>query len=275
MGVLFNGSIIGEEDAVLLVSDKAIWFDFGVYESIKVIQGKAFYADKHIARFFRSAECIGMKMGFSQKEVLEWISMFISHEKLDNALLRLFAYGDTEKNKQVRIYVFALGLTFYPNSFYSLGAKAITYPGERFMPDSKSFNLLLNFLAYKKAQENEAIEALLIDKEGFVREGTRSNLFIIEKNIIVTPPASQVLLGVTRDLLMQWVRKKDWIVIEEKISKVRLREAREVMITSTSMNVMPIVMIDNQQVGDGKVGERTRELYLLFREKQREYSKKM
>ncbi len=275
MGVLFNGSIIDGKDAVLPVSDKAVWFDFGVYESIKVIQGKVFYADKHIARFFHSAECIDMEMGFSQEEVIKWVTMFIIHEKLENALLRLLAYGDIEKNKQARIYIFALGLTFYPNILYSKGAKAITYSGERFMPDSKSFNLLLNFLAYKKAQENEAIEALLIDKEGYVREGTRSNVFIIEKDMIVTPPASQVLLGVTRDLLMQWVAEKGWSVTEEKLTNARLCDAQEVMITSTSMNVMPIVTIDNQRVGSGMVGERTRELHLLFRGKQREYYKKM
>ena len=275
MRVLFNGSIIDEKDAVLPVSSKAVWFDFGVYESIKVIQGKAFYPDKHLARFFRSAECIDMEMGFSQEEVLKWITMFIGHEKLDNALLRLFAYGDTEKNEQACIYIFALGLTFYPNTLYSQGAKAITYSGERFMPDSKSFNLLLNFLAYKKAQENGAIEALLIDKEGHVTEGTRSNIFILEKGMIVTPPASQVLAGVTRDLLMQWVAEKGWIVTEEKISKVRLCDAEEAMITSTSMNVLPITTIDSQQIGSGIVGERTRALHLLFREKQRKYYKKL
>lgn len=271
MRVLYNGSIIDEEKAVLPVSDKAVWFDFGVYESTKVIKGKAFYPEKHIGRFFNSARLIGMEMGFFEREVLGWINKFINDEKLDNALLRLFAYGDTEENKKARIYIFALGLTFYPNTFYSQGIKAITYTGERFLPQSKNFNMLLNFSAFRLAQDKGAVEALLINRDGFVLEGTRSNLFIVEKERIITPPAEHVLSGVTRDLLIQWTREKNTPVAEEKITKERLYNAKEVMITSTTMNVLPVVSIDEKKIGSGAVGEKTRELYLLFREKQREY----
>lgn len=273
MRVLHNGSLIEETKAVLPVSDKAVWFDFGVYESTKVIAGSAFYPEKHIERFFQSAKLIGMNMGFQPEEVLGWITKFIAEEKLDNALLRLFAYGDTEENKQARIYIFGLGLTFYPNTFYSQGTKAIIYPGERFLPQSKNFNMLLNFSAFRLAQEKKAIEALLVNRDGFVTEGTRSNLFIVEKDRIVTPPAEDVLSGVTRDLLIQWAYEKNISIGEEKIAKERVYKAAEIMITSTNMNVMPVVMIDDRKIGSGTVGEKTRELRLLFREKQREYYK--
>lgn len=273
MRVLYNGSLIEEKNATLPVSDKAVWFDFGVYESIKVIKGRPFYPEKHIERFFNSANIIGMRMGFSEEEVFGWIIRFIAEEKLNNALLRLFAYGDTEENKQARIYIFSLGLTFYPNSFYSQGTKAITYPGERFLPQSKNFNMLLNFLAYRAAREKKAIEALLIDRNGFVTEGTRSNLFIVEEDRIVTPPQEDILNGATRDLMIEWARAQNIPIPEEKISKERLFKTKEVMISSSAMNIMPIVIIDEQKIGDGKVGEKTRELLLLFREKQREYFK--
>lgn len=273
MKVLHNGSIIEEENATLPVSDKAVWFDFGIYESTKVIGGHAFYPEKHIERFFNSAKLIGMQMGFGEEEVLGWVNKFIAEEHLDNALLRLFAYGDTEENKQARIYIFGLGLTFYPNTFYSQGTKAITYIGERFIPQSKNFNMLLNFSAFKQAQENNAVEALLVNRDGFVTEGTRSNLFVVEKEQITTPPAEDVLNGVTRDLLIQWAQEKHISVSEEKILKERVLNASEVMITSTTMNVMPIVKIDERKIGDGGVGEKTRQLLLLFREKQREYFK--
>lgn len=271
MHVLYNGSFIEEKNATLPVSDKAVWFDFGVYESTKVIAGQPFYPEKHIGRFFHSASLIGMEMGFSEKEVFGWITKFIKEEKLDNSLLRLFAYGDTEENKQARIYIFALGLTFYPNTFYSQGTKAITYPGERFLPQSKNFNLLLNFSAFRLAQQKGAVEALLVTRDGLVTEGTRSNLFIVEKEKIVTPPAKDILSGVTRDLLIQWAQEKNISIVEEEIAKERVYNATEVMITSTTMNVMPVVMIDERKIGSGTVGEKTRELHLLFREKQREY----
>lgn len=274
MRVIFNGSLIDEKDAQLPVSDKAVWFDFGIYESIKVIQGKAFYPDKHVKRFFHSAALINLQMGFIEQQVLQWIDMLIKNENLDNALLRLFAYGDTEKNEQARIYMFSLGLTFYPNLFYSQGAEAITYTGERFLPESKSFNMLVNFLAFKKARDGNAIEALLVNKNGFVGEGTRSNLFIVEKNQIFTPPVKDVLNGVTRELLIEWTAENNIIINEQKISKEQLYSATEVFITSTSMNIMPIVMIDQKQIGNGTVGEITKNLHQLFRKKQREYFKK-
>lgn len=273
MRVLYNGSLIEEKNAVLPVGDKAVWFDFGVYESTKVIAGQAFYPEKHIERFFHSANLIGMEMGFTEEEVLGWIHKFIAEEKLDNALLRLFAYGDTEENKQARIYIFGLGLTFYPNTFYSQGTKAITYPGERFLPQSKNFNMLLNFSAFRLAQEKKAIDALLVNRDGLVTEGTRSNLFIVEKDRIITPPSEDVLSGVTRDLLIEWAQEKNISIVEEKIAKERVYNATEVMITSTTMNVMPIVMVDDRKIGNGNVGKKTRELHLLFREKQREYYK--
>ncbi len=274
MKVLLNGSLIDEKEAVLPVSDKAVWFDFGVYESIKVLGGRAFFPEKHVGRFFQSAKLIDLEMGFSGKEVLGWIELFIAHEKLDNSLLRLFAYGDTEKNTRARIYIFALGLTFYPNTFYSQGAEVITFHGERFLPESKSFNLLLNFLAFKEAQQKKSIEALLVNREGFVNEGTRSNVFIIEKDQVITPPVEYVLNGVTRDLLITWALERKIIVQEERITAGRLFNADEVFITSTGMNVMPIVRIDEKLIGDGNVGEMTRTLHLLFRERQREYFKK-
>lgn len=273
MRVLYNGSIIEEAKAVLPVGDKAVWFDFGVYESTKVIQGKAFYPEKHIERFFHSANLIDMKMGFGEQEVLEWIKRYIAEEKLDNALLRLFAYGDTEENKQARIYIFSLGLTFYPNTFYSKGTKAITFPGERYLPQSKNFNMLLNFSAFRLAQQTGAVEALLVNRDGLVTEGTRSNLFIVEKDRIVTPPSEDVLSGVTRDLLIQWAHEKNISIGEENITKERVYKAKEVVITSTNMNVMPLVTIDERKIGSGTVGEKARELHLLFREKQREYYK--
>jgi D-amino acid aminotransferase len=274
MRVLFNGDLIEEKDAVLPVSDKAVWFDFGVYESIKVVGGRAFYPEKHVERFFQSGEIIGLELGVLQKAVLDWIDVFIESEKLDNALLRMLAYGDAEKNERTRIYIFALGLTFYPHTFYSEGTEAITYVGERFLPESKSFNLLMNFLAFREAQKKKAIEALLIDRDGFVTEGTRSNVFIVEKNQVVTPPAGYVLNGVTRDLLLGWASERDIVVKEEKVRLERLFKASEVFITSTGMNVMPVVRVDGKVIGNGNVGEVTRKLYLLFRERQREYFKK-
>lgn len=273
MAVFYNGSIIDEANATLPISDKAVWFDFGVYESLKVIKSRAFYPQKHVERFFHSANIIGMKIGFSEEEVLEWIRVFIEKEHLDNALLKLFAYGDTEKNAQARVYIFSLGLTFYPNTFYSQGTAAVTYQAERFLPQSKNFNMLANFIALRDARQKNAIEALLVDQGNFVTEGTRSNLFIVEKGNIITAPSQDILGGVTRDLLIKWASEKNIPVREEKILKERLYNASEAIITSTSMGILPVVSIDERKIGLGTVGEITRQLQLLFREKQREYYK--
>lgn len=245
MKVIFNGKIIEEKDANVSVMDKGYFFDFAVYSSVKVIQGKLFFPKYHVVRLFESAKLVGIKHNFSEKEVLSWIDKLVEINKLKDNLLKVLLIGDPDGNDQVKLFIFPVsGLTYYPSKLYKQGAKVITYHGERRIPQSKTKDLLMSHLAFKEAKEKGALDALLIDQDGNVREGTRTNFFAIKDKTIFSAPKDDILEGVTKKIVLE-VSKKDFNIKYEKISLANIRNYEEFFITSTSMNIMPIKQIDD------------------------------
>ena len=243
--IIFNGKIIEEKDANVSITDKGYFFDFAVYSSIKVVQGKIFFPDYHVARLFESAKLIGLKHNFSEREILNWLNKLTEINKIKDSLLRAVLIGDTDTNAKAKLFIFPIsGLTYYPSKLYKRGAKVITYHGERLIPPSKTKNLLMSFMALREAKDKRAIEALLVDRLGNIREGTRTNFFAIKGKTIFTAPDDGVLGGITRKIILEII-KKDFEIKHEDIPLNRLKNYDEFFITSTSMNVMPIRQIDD------------------------------
>ncbi len=299
MNVSVNGNIVLQNEALITIADKAVWYDFGVYENIKVLQGTLMWPEMHMKRLRASAETIGLELGETEETLLRWVREY-AHDAVGaenfqplqdrNRLIKICAYGDADKNTRATIYMFAIGLTFYPDRFYAKGVAAITFAGERHLPNAKSMDTLLNFLAFREAKEKETFEALLIDHEGNIREGSRSNLYIIEHmrtahiadqrgsntqiyadSVVITPPLPDVLEGVTRILVLKLLKENNIPFREERISKSRLMAADEVFVTATSSNVMPVVEIDEKKIGAGTPGEVTKKIIKLYREMQKKY----
>lgn len=262
--VIFNGKIIDESEAKISIADKGYFFDFTVYSSIKVIQGKLFFPEYHVDRLFESAKLIELKHEFKKDEVISWLYKFVEINKIKDALLRIILIGDPDNDSAAKLFIFLVGgLTFYPDKFYKQGVKVITYYGERLIPNAKTKNLLLNFIAYREANKKNALEALLIDSKGNIREGTRSNFFAIKGKTIFTPPASKVLEGVTKKIILEIV-KNNFEVREAEIPLRDIKNYEEFFISSTSMNVMPIRQIDDIIFKTNF--EKTRLIEKLFRE---------
>ncbi|OGL79163.1 hypothetical protein A3J43_03155 [Candidatus Uhrbacteria bacterium RIFCSPHIGHO2_12_FULL_54_23] len=271
MKVSVNGTIFEQKDALVSIADKAVWYDFGVYENIKVLQGKIMWPEMHTYRLFKSAEIIGLHIGEEKERILQWVRNYAEVQKLKDHIIKICVYGDADKNARATVYMFAIGLTFYPDQFYAQGVKAITYQGERNFPTAKSMDTLVNFIAFRTAKERGAFEAILIDREGNAREGSRSNLYIVEKETIITPPLEDVLEGVTRVLVLKLLEENEIPFKEERISKDRLMAADEIFITATSSNVMSVTEIDQQKIGAGAPGEATKQIIQLYRTMQKEY----
>lgn len=241
---IINGEIIEKEKAVIPIYHKGYFFDFAVYSSIKVLNGKTFFPRYHVERLFHSAKIIGLSHNFKVEEVLSWIEKLREKDQLTNSLLRIVLVGDPDGKEKPLLYIFSVsGLTFYPDKWYRQGVKVITYCGERFLPQAKTTNLLLNFLALETAKKQNALEALLLDREGNIREGTRSNFFAIKGNYIFTPPKEKVLEGITQKILFM-ATKGIFSIVYQDISLKTIKEYEECFISSTSMNIMPIRQID-------------------------------
>jgi len=243
--VILNGKPIEEDKANISVFNKAMFFDFGVYDSMKVVKKKPFFLEFHVDRLLKSAEIIKLKHGFSKREILEWIKLLVEKNDLENAMLRFLLLGSGGKNEKPKLFIFSVGLIFYDKKDYKKGVKVITYKGERNIPQAKSKDLLINFLALREAMDSNAKDALLVDTDGFVREGTRTNFFAIKNNILYTAPLDDVLEGVTRKIVIMVAKKNNIKLIEKKIKLKELKDYDEFFITSTSMNILPITQIDD------------------------------
>src|SRR3989338_8983337 len=264
MKVCINGILAGEKDAVIPIAYKAYFYDFAVYSSLKVINGKVFSPEFHVDRLFESAQAIGLEHGFTKKDVLEWIDLTIKENSLADALLRLLLIGDADGGANARLYVIPLaGVTYYPESSYSKGVKTVSYRGERRIPTAKTKDLLLGFLAMKRAKAQDAIEALLIDNDGNIREGTRSNFFAIKGNALISPPKEEILEGVVHKIVVG-LAQKSMEVRFEKIPLARIGEYDECFLTSTLFSIMP-----DRQIGGTLLPTefgKTRELQKLLKQ---------
>jgi branched-chain amino acid aminotransferase len=257
-----NGVLVKKEDANISVFNKSLFFDFAVYSNIKVVQGKMFLPDFEIERLFESAKIIGIEHNFEKEKILEWGEKLIEANNLKDSLIRLLLIGP-QKDSESILFLFSVGLTFYPSKFYNQGVKVATYLGERTFPNVKSKDLLLGYVAYGKSAKENAIDALLIDKDGNIREGTRSSFFAVKDNTLIMPPKEKILEGITRKIMAE-VAEKIMKVKEENIPLKDIKKYDEFFITGTTLNVMPIREIDGIDVWKGC--EKTKELQRLFKE---------
>lgn len=261
--VIKNGELIEKDKACISIYNKALFFDFAVYSNIKVVQGKMFLPELEIEKLFESAKIIGIEHNFTKEHIIEWAAKLIRENGLTDALIRILLMGP-EKEMEPILFLFPVGLTFYPDEFYNRGIKLITFEGERLFPTSKTKDLLLCYIAYREAVKHEAIDALLVDRNKNIREGTRSSFFVIKDNTLIVPPKEKVLEGVTRKIILDIV-SKIMRIKEKDIPLKKIKEYDEHFITGTTLNVMPVKQIDNIILRK-EVGEKVRELQKLFRE---------
>jgi len=258
-----NGQLIPQAKANISVYNKALFFDFAVYSNIKVVAKKMFWPELEIEKLFDSASLIGLKHQFKTKAVVGWAKDLIKKNKLENALIRVLLIGP-EMGTAPILFLFDVGLTFYPDNFYRKGVKVITCCGERFLPMAKTKNLLMQYLAYDQAAKANALDALLIDDNGNINGGTRSSFFAIKNNTLISSPESKVLAGVTQKIILAIAPK----IMKVKIADIALAQIKdydEYFLTATTLNVMPVRQIDELVLAQS-VGEKTKALMRLFKE---------
>lgn len=241
-----NLELIDEKDAVIPVTQRELFSSFGVYESIKVLDGKAEHVKDHLERLFESARILKLEHGFKINEVISSINLLIE------------ANGDIEVSLKLQLiggsipclFAFTTELPVYPKEYYTYGAKVISFIGERIYPHAKSNCLLINYMAAREASIAGALDAILIDRSGIALEGSKSNLFAVKSGTLFTSE-EDVLYGVTRKRAIEIAEKLEFKVDFKKIALKDIKELRydEVFITSTSMGAIPVKTIDGISIG--------------------------
>ncbi|MBP1915286.1 D-amino-acid transaminase [Lederbergia galactosidilytica] len=273
--VLVNDQLIERTEAVIDIEDRGYQFGDGVYEVIRIYDGMAFTADEHLDRFFHSAEKIKMEMPFDKQQMLQFIEQLIKENNLqDGSIYMQVTRGATARNHLFPGKDIKPVLTAYtkevarPEEKLENGVKAMVTEDIRWLRcDIKSLNLLPNVLAKQEAKEQDCYEAIL-HRNGTVTEGSSSNAYIIKDGKIITHPATNLILnGITRQVILQLCQANQIPVAEEEFHLDDLKTADEIFVSSTTSEVMPIVQLDGQSIGDGKPGPLTKKLQSLFLEK--------
>jgi len=245
------------------VDDLAVLRGFGVFDLVRTYHGKPFFLKEHLERLHHSAAEIGLHVPWSHSELNEIVLDTLAKNNYPESNIRIVVTGGsspdftTPQNKP-RLLVLVSPMPTLPESWYTDGVKLITRVTDRFKPGVKSINYIPATVALEEARRKGAIEALYLDREGYVLEGTTSNIFIFKGNTLVTP-GRDILSGITRKVTLD-VAATHFDVQIRDISRQELLGADEVFITGTNKGLVPVVRVDDARIGSGRPGPLTAKL---------------
>ena len=276
--IWLDGKIVPRSQAVVNVYDHGVLYGDGVFEGIRVYNGRIFKAASHINRLFRSAERIRLQIPYSREEVDALIRETLKANNLHDAYIRLVVTRGVGtlglhpfRCPRPGVFCVADKIQLYPPEMYRDGmpiivAKRPRIPIECLDPRIKSLNYLNNILAKIEAIDAGVLEALMLNVDGEVAECTGDNIFIIKGGALLTPPKhAGILEGVTRAFVFDLCRELK-IAVEEK--SLRLNDvltADEVFLTGTAAEVIAVSRIDETAIGDAAEGPVTRRIREAFK----------
>ena len=280
--VYINGEMIERSQAQVDIENRAHQFGDGVYEVVAVWDGVPFKLDEHMQRLASSAARVDIglpSVDWFRQEAREYLAGVECLGRDTGKSVTL--YIQVTRGTCSRQHAYPRGLRPdimmnvspvepHPQEYFSQGVKVITYPDRRWaLCNVKSLQLMPNVMAKKAAKKSDAFEAIFI-RNGFALEGSISNYFIVEGDELVTPPASNYILnGITRRTVIGLAAEKNIEVREESIEVERFRAAEEIFLAGTTTEIMPVVQIEGQKVGNGSPGETTLEIQDAYWQKSR------
>lgn len=238
-----NGKILPIKQAVIPLSNIEYAYGFGVYENIRISNGQVFFLKDHIERLIKSAKIIKISHQFNISFVENSVLDLVNNTKIKTYNLKILLIGGLTKEK-ASSYIFCLNPLFPDKKLYRDGAKFITYNHERPFPHAKTLNMLQSYIAYKKAKESGAYDALLINHDGFILEGTRTNFFCIKDKVIYTPRELDILLGIMRKVTLKIALENNYQIVEKNIKLDDIKSYDGAFVTSTSAKIIPVKSIN-------------------------------
>jgi len=275
--IWLNDRLVDEADAKVSVFDHGLLYGDGVFEGIRVYNGRIFELEAHIERLYKSAEAIRLQIPVDRATLSQQTETTVKANGLSDGYIRLLitrGVGTLGLNplvcEQAQIIIIAATIQLYPPEIYDEGLKVISANTIRnhplaVSPQIKSMNYLNNILAKLEALDRNMLEAIMYNHMGFVAEATGDNVFVVRKGAIVTPPISAGSLdGITRSVVIRLAKQNGYTVREENLTRYDLYTADEIFLTGTAAEVIGVVEIDGGQIGEGKPGPVTRDLLLIF-----------
>jgi branched-chain amino acid aminotransferase len=279
MGLVYiDGEFVPQEEARVSVFDHGFLYGDGVFEGIRAYNGKVFRLDEHIDRLYDSAKVIDLEIPVSKEEFKNIILETLRKNNLRDAYIRPIVtrgIGDLGLDPRMcpkpTIIVITIEWGKLYGDLYEKGLRAVTVCIRRnaidcLPPSIKSMNYLNNILAKIEANAKGGDEAIFLDTNGYLSEGSGDNIFLVKNGEIFTPPTLNNLRGITRAATIELINELGIPFKEMNLGLFDLYSADEVFVTGTAAEIAPIVIIDGREIGDGKPGKITRMLMQKFRE---------
>jgi D-alanine transaminase len=274
--VYLNGQFMPLEEARIPVLDRGFIFGDGVYEVIPVYSRRAFRLPEHLKRLQHSLDGIRLQNPHSNEEWGELIEELVSRNESEDQYLYLHITRGVAKrdhafpNPPVPATVFMMSSPFPPppTELLAGGISVVTAQDNRWLRcDIKSIALLPNVLLRQKAVDAGCAETLLIRDEGFMTEGAASNIFVVKNGTLLAPPKDNLMLpGITYDVILELAAANNIPHEVRRISREEVFAADELLLTSSTKEVLPITRLDGKPVGNGKPGPMFARLHALYQD---------
>lgn len=284
MKININGNIVGPEDATISVFDRGFLFGDSIYEVTLTYDGVLYKIDEHLDRLWESASRLDMPISITRKQLTYQMLKTLRALNETRAYIRVvITRGEGEigldpslavKNNLV---IITKKLPENPNWWYDSGvemivASVLRNPKESMDPAIKSGNYLNNVLAYSQAKKQGAFDAIMLNADGMVTEGTTNNIWIVKDGKLKTPPlAAGLLSGITRKIVLELAFENKISAAEANFTPEKLKDADECFLTSSTKELVPITKIDGISIGSGRPGELTKRLHQIYRQHVKDY----
>ncbi len=270
--VYLNGEFLAPSEARISVLDRGFIFGDGVYEVIPMYGRRPFRAKQHMARLFRSLAAVGIANPHSEEEWMALIGKVADAFPDDDQLVYLQVTRGVArrahafpKDAAPTVFIMTNTLTRPGADEVERGVSCVSMEDKRWLHcDIKSISLLGNVLAAQEAAQASATEAIQF-RDGFLTEASASNVWVAKDGKLMAPPRDKLILEGIRYALIEELCAAAGIPFEERrIAREEVFAADEVMLSSASKEVLPVVAIDGRPVGNGKPGPIARQLYAAY-----------
>ncbi|MEK0314424.1 branched-chain-amino-acid transaminase [Cohnella sp. 56] len=276
--IYLNGQYVKKEDAKISVYDHGFLYGDGIFEGIRIYDGNVFRCKEHLDRLYDSAKSIMLNIPLSPTQMEDALCETIRRNGLRDGYIRLVVSRgpgnlglDPLRCPEAYVVIIVEQLAIYPEEAYRDGLRSVSVSQRRNLPDAlnpkiKSLNYLNNILVKIQANLAGVGEAIMLNSQGYVAEGSSDNIFIVKKGVVFTPPCYiGALEGITRGAIIELCGKLGLPLREEPFTLHDVYTADEVFFTGTAAEVIAVREVDGRVIGEGRAGPVTTELLAEFR----------
>ncbi len=275
--IYLDGNLVPRDEAKVSVFDHGFLYGDGVFEGIRVYNGRVFKLTEHLVRLYESAKSIMLEVYLNIEELEKAVLKTVAANDLRDAYIRIVVSRgvgdlglDPNKCPKSTIVIIASKISIFPKEHYEKGLKVVTVATRRNIPDAldpkvKSLNYLNNILVKIEANRAGVLEAIMSNSSGYITEGSGDNIFIVRRGKIITPPTYVgALEGITRECVMELAEEMGYTVLERPFTRHDLYIASECFLTGTAAEVIPVIDVDGRIIGEGRPGEITCKIMKAF-----------